>query len=480
MSVLVLGLASYPSPITNIDNYAVNQGEFQISLAEVAFAQTDDESDDEDNVDEEKDDDKETKEDDNLEEQEDANKAIADAEEEINKAQEKITEAKENFDLGLYEMAEELADEAEDLASDARMSLLGKGIEDVEDEEDDIEDEIEVEAEIEDGVAKVKVKTDNKKIKFEFTLTATDLDGIREEIKNEILARTELTLEQIGILEIEFEEEEVKEEEIEIEVEIKNGKAKIKIELDDEKSRFVLDTTDESEIISLIKQETGLTESEIMAIWDFEVEDEEDGEFDEEKSEEEISKLTKHEIKAKEKAEETILKLQQKIEQLEQRLQTLLEKFETGEYFGSIPEPDPVTTSYGITFDGSAISLDDDSVVTNLEGEIFLETIITGHNTSKFRITGGEILIGDTFYDFVIGKARVSSSGTSGEKDSMIILGQVMDDEGNVNTIKIFVDSTTPFTGDFGLDPIDLEIKMPQSKIAKKWDLSASGQLSIV
>jgi hypothetical protein len=62
----------------------------------------------------------------------------------------------------------------------------------------------------------------------------------------------------------------------------------------------------------------------------------------------------------------------------------------------------------------------------------------------------------------------------------MIILGQIMDDEGNVNTIKIFVDSTTPFTGDFGLEPVDLEIKMPQSKIAGQWFLSASGQLSIV
>ena len=431
---MLLTIVSYPAAFPSDFGYSSNLSEeLFYPLTGFAFAQTDDESDDEEN--EDLDDDKETKEDNNLEEQEDANKAIADAEEEINKAQEKITEAKENekdtsaselaleeaqaklkeakenFELGLYGLAEELADEAEDLASDARMSLLGKGIKDVEDEEDDIEDEIEIEAEIEDGVAKVKVKIDDEKIKFEFTLTATDLDGIREEIENEILTRTDLTLEQIGILEIEFEEEEIEEEEIE---------------------------------------------------------------------EEEISKLTKHELRAKENAEDAILKLQQKIEQLEQRLQTLLEKFETGEYFGPIPEPDPVTTSYSITLDGSAISLDDDSVVTDLEGEIFLETLVTGHDTSKFRITGGEILIGDTFYDFVFGKARVSSSGTSGEKDSMIILGQVMDDEGNVNTIKILVHPSSPLTGDFGLEPVDLEIKMPQSKFAKQWGLSASGQLSLL
>jgi len=124
-----------------------------------------------------------------------------------------------------------------------------------------------------------------------------------------------------------------------------------------------------------------------------------------------------------------------------------------------------------ISFDGSATSLNDDSVVTDVEGEIFLETLATRSDTSKFRVTGGEILVGDTFYDFVIGKARVSSSGTSGEKDSMIILGQVMDDQGNVNTIKIFVHAANPLSGDFGLEPIDLEIKMPQSKIAKHWSL---------
>ncbi|MGQ0638412.1 MAG: hypothetical protein ACT4N1_03500 [Nitrososphaerota archaeon] len=504
MSVLVLGLASYPTSITNIDNDAVNQGEFQISLVEVAFAQTDDESDDEDDVDveeseEEDKDDEETNENETDEEQ-DAHKAIVDAEEEINKAQEKMTEAKEkgkvtsaselalkeaqdkleeakqNLELGFYEKAEELAEEAEDLASDARMSLLGKNIEDVEEEEE----ETEIEVEVENGIAKIEVEFNGQELKFEFELTSTNSEDIREEIENEILARTDLTLKQIGNLEIEFEEEAVEEEEIEIEVEIENGKAKIKIELDDEKSRFVLDTTDESKIISLIEEETGLTESEIMEIWDFEVEEEDEEIDEEEKREKVMEKMTEHKLEAKENAEDAILKLQQKIEQLEQRLQTLLEKFETGEYFGPIPEPDPVTTSYGITFDGSATLLDDDSVVTDLEGEIFLETQITRHDASKFRITGGEILIGDTFYDFVIGKARVSSSGTSGEKDSMIILGQVMDDDGNVNTIKIFVKSASPLTGDFSLEPVDLEIKMPQSKIAKKWGLSASGQLSLL
>ena len=290
---------------------------------------------------------------------------------------------------------------------------------------------------------------------------------------------------QLSLTEIAFaqdnDEEDVEdvdeEEEVEIEVEVKKGKTKIKIELEDEKLRFVLDTAVESEILSLIAEKTGLDESQIRSIWDFEMEDEE--EDDDKKSEEELSELAEHEVEAKENAEQIILKLQQQIEQLEQRLQVLLEKFETGEYFGPVPEPDPVPTSYSISFAGTATSLDDDSVVTDVDGEIFLETLMTRTYTSKLRITGGEILVGDTFYDFVIGKARVSSAGPSGEKDSMIILGQVMDDEGNVNTIKVILDAQSPLTGNFGLEPVEFEITS-KSKIAKQWNLSATGQLSLL
>ena len=351
-------------------------------------------------------------------------------------------------------------------------------------EEDDgeLEEKFEVEVEIKDGIADVEVE-------LRFVLDSTD----REDILDAIVENTQLTTEQIqGSLDLEIEEEfEVEkedgfeEEDYEIEVEVKKGKAKIKIELDDEKYRFVLTgNPTENEIITAIVDKTGLEPSFITSIWEFEAEEaEEDGEEEElsiEKQAKLTEKIAKHELKAQEKAEETILKLQQKIDQLEQRLQKLLDKFEAGEYYGTIPEPDPVTTSYIISFDGSATSLNDDSVVTDIDGEIFLETQVTRSDTTKFRVTGGEILVGDTFYDFVIGKARVSSSGTSGEKDSLLILGQVMDDQGNVNTIKIFLNSVTPLTGDFGLEPIDLEIKMPQSKIAKHWSLSASGQLSLL
>lgn len=413
MSVLILGIASYPTLSPSFQN-SPNFDSINFTLTEIAFAQEDEE---------------------------------------------------ENEDDEQEEAEEELEEEFEELEE---------------------EEEIEIEAEVEDGIAKVKVEIGNEEFEFEFELVSTDPEDIREEIVSQILAQTDLTIDQIGEFEIEFEEEleaeeeeELEEEEeIEIEVEIKKGKTKIKIELEDEKSRFVLDTIDESEIISAIEEETGLDESQIRSIWDFEIEDEEEDEFDEEEREKDLSKLSEHEEEAKENAEQIILELQQKIEELEQRLQTLLEKFETGEYFGPVPEPDPVPTSYSISFAGTATSLDDDSVVTDVDGEIFLETLMTGTYSSKLRITGGEILVGETFYDFVIGKARISSTGPSGEKDSMIILGQVMDDEGNVNTIKILLHAESPLAGDFGLEPVEFEIT--KSKIAGQWNLSAYGQLSLL
>ena len=396
-----------------------------------AFAEDGEETEDNDD---EKNDNKEIK-GDNLE---DANNAITDAEHEINRAQEKITEAKENkkdtsaseialeeaqdkikeakenFELGLYGMAEELADEAEDLASNARMSLLGKGI------EDETEDETE------------------------------DDEGIEDE------------------------------GETEIEVEVKNDKAKIKINLNGDEYRFVVtDDVSESAIIAAIIDKTGLTENEIRATWDFETEDEtEDDEDSSDKNKLRTSeKIMKHENKAQENADEIILQLQQKIDQLEQRLQDLLNKFETGAYFGTVTNTDTTPDSYSVSFDGSATSLNDNSIASDVNGDIYLESITLGTDSFKLRVTGGEILVGDTFYDFVFGKARLSSSN---DGTSMIILGHVMDDQGDVHTLRLTLGTATALTGDFGSEPVQFEIDPSNSKIAKQWALDASGDFTLV
>jgi len=164
---------------------------------------------------------------------------------------------------------------------------------------------------------------------------------------------------------------------------------------------------------------------------------------------------------------------------LELRLQTLLNKVETGEYFGNVPKIDPVLHSYSISIDGTASSLFDESVTSDVAGEIFIENLVTASKVSKFKVTGGEIFVGDNIYDVVFGKARISSSGSSGEKDSMVLIVQTIDSEGNGNTIRLTLDFESALEGDFGTEPIELEI-IKNSKISGQWSLSASGQLSLL
>ncbi len=178
------------------------------------------------------------------------------------------------------------------------------------------------------------------------------------------------------------------------------------------------------------------------------------------------------------RANKLIEKLEQRIAQLEQRLQTMLNKVESGEYYGTLTQLDTVTQSHLISFDGTATSIYDESVTTGLSGEIFIENLMTGSNTSKFKVTGGEIIVGDNIYDAAFGKVRVSSLGVSGEKDSMVIIIQTFDSEDNDNTIKFTLLFDSAIKADLGTEPISFEIK-PNSKISEQWFLSGSGTISL-
>jgi len=189
-------------------------------------------------------------------------------------------------------------------------------------------------------------------------------------------------------------------------------------------------------------------------------------------------KRTEKELKLSERAEMLIQKLEQRIIQLEKRLQTLLDKVESGEYYGTLSNVDTVKESHSISFDGTATSIHDESVTSELSGEIFIENLMTGSDTSKFRVTGGEIIVGNNIYDAAFGKVRVSSLGVSGEKDSMVVIIQTFDSEDNDNTIKLTLLFDSAIEADLGTEPLNFEIK-PNSKISKQWFLSGSGTISL-
>ena len=551
ISVLVLGLASYPSIIPNLDQ-DISTSNFQLPLGNTVFAQ---EENGEENGEEEKKNPMKAAED-----------AITDAQEEIDKAREKIVEATEkgeetslagqqldeavsklqmaeqSFDLGNFEEAEELAVEAKDIASEARMKFLGKTLEDLQvQEQEEFEDEVD-EAEpllfnIETPELKIRAETlgdqSEVKVKLKFSTSNTDIDSLideiidefsvtreqaddalkieeeddeeleekfevevkiedgiadvevelrfvldstdREDILDAIVENTQLTTEQIqGSLDLEIEEEaEEEEEEIEIEVEVEDGVAKVKVEFNDEKHRFlVTDDTSEDGIAAAILNELPdfpLDEAGIMEIWDFEVE-EEGGPT--------LHTTTEfNEWEAEQQAQELYEDLLEKINELEERIQSLLEKYDSGEYYGNVPEVDSEIKSYTISFTGSATSENDDSISSPVEGTIYIDTLMTGQDTSKYIVTGGEISIDDnTFYEFIFGKIRVSPSG------SVMLIGQVIDwadESDDSSTIKLVIQSDVPLEGGFGSESLNIEI-LPQSTIAGQWHLSGSGSLSII
>ena len=190
-------------------------------------------------------------------------------------------------------------------------------------------------------------------------------------------------------------------------------------------------------------------------------------------------RAAEREDKALQRAEDLIQKLEEKIANLEQRLQSLLQKLETGEYYGPVPQESAVTKSYNLFFEGSAQTIDGEQTEVEMSGEIFLETLVQGNRLSKFKITGGDLIIGEQFYDLAFGKARATSSGTGGDNDSLLLISQVTDAEGNLTTLKILLDATTQIEA-IGSEPVDVEIMMPQSKIAGQWMLSGSGQLTLI
>ena len=330
------------------------------------------------------------------------------------------------------------------------------------DDEDEEEDEIKIKAEVEDGVAKVKVKFNDQKHRFLVTDNPSE-----DAIADAILELPNFPLDKAGIIEIwDFEvKHDDEEDEIEIEVEVEDGVAKVKVKFNDQKHRFlVTDNPSEDAIADAILElpDFPLDKDGIIEIWDFEVE-------------EESSSLTTTEFdayEAEQEAQELYDDLQDKINDLEERIQDLLEKYENGEYYGKVHEIDSEIMSYAISFTGFALSHDDDSV-SSMDGTIYVDSLITGSNISKYAVTGGEISIDDIFYEFIFGKVRVTSSG------NVVLIGQVMnwaDENDDSSTIKLVIRSDVPLEDGFGSESINIEI-LPQSKIAGLWFLSGTGSL---
>ncbi len=196
-----------------------------------------------------------------------------------------------------------------------------------------------------------------------------------------------------------------------------------------------------------------------------------------EKLAEREAKLTEKAQFSEERANKIIEKLQQRIQQMEERLQKLIDKYESGKYFGNLKNADAVTKSFTISFEGFASEISDSSNIESLTGDLYLENLVTGNNVKKFRVTGGELFIGDIeVYDVVFGKARLTSSGPGGDKDSMVVIAQTSNGV-DVRTLKLSINLSESFDSD--TESVDIEILSPRSKIASEWFLGATGTMGL-
>ncbi|MFB5597678.1 MAG: hypothetical protein ACE5RJ_01500 [Nitrosopumilaceae archaeon] len=182
-------------------------------------------------------------------------------------------------------------------------------------------------------------------------------------------------------------------------------------------------------------------------------------------------KSAEKEEKALQRAEKLLEKLEERIAKLEQRLQKLLEKVESGEYYGNLQNEDTVTSTFNISFDGEATSIYDDQVTAALSGEIFIENLVTASDVTKFKVTSGEIIVGNNVYDIIFGKAR-----TLVDSNSLVLILQTLDSAENENTVKLTLNLDSQLDVDM-TEPVGFEIE-EKSKISEEWFLSGSGNVS--
>lgn len=128
-------------------------------------------------------------------------------------------------------------------------------------------DRLKIEAKTKDGITEVEIE-------LRFILNATD----REAIISEVVARSQLSNEDIEkVIELKAEKEEKEAEELEIKVEIEDDIAEVRIEIGDNEQRFKLKTIDKEVILSEIALRLNVKVEDIKAFVKFEIKKEKTG-----------------------------------------------------------------------------------------------------------------------------------------------------------------------------------------------------------
>jgi hypothetical protein len=191
------------------------------------------------------------------------------------------------------------------------------------------------------------------------------------------------------------------------------------------------------------------------------------------------AKIEKSEDRINKKSEEIRKKLEAKQEKLDSRTQKILEKINDGNYLGEKFGSSNTIDLYELAFGSvNATKINDKTQTSYLDGTMSFKTFDQGKSNLKLELEQCDIAVDGIPFSCGFGKARTTSSGDSGSKDSLVILAFLEDDilEEVHSTLKISLNANTPIR-DIE-DSSQVSILAPQSKISGMWFLDGTGTLT--
>ncbi len=209
------------------------------------------------------------------------------------------------------------------------------------------------------------------------------------------------------------------------------------------------------------------------------------------KLEELRSKFTQKQIEIAQKFSDKLEKLTAKYAEKEaKRAAKLLEKVESGEYYKGFIKEDAQLRAFVLTFtndleddlvyfEGEAIG--QSSEISKFSGSI---TLITSSSTdirgtTKFIVEKCDLSNGNISYYCEYGKARTTSSGLGGEKDSLVIIATLGSDDQEKRTgLKLSI-STDEYIRALEEGSFQVTVHSPQSKITHEWFLGGEGTMTV-
>ena len=191
------------------------------------------------------------------------------------------------------------------------------------------------------------------------------------------------------------------------------------------------------------------------------------------------AKTANLEDKIAKKSDEIRKKLLEKQDKLDSRTQKILDKIDNGDYLGDKISSSNSFETYELTFDSVNLTgIHDKTQLSTLEGFMIFNTFDKSKSNLKLELEECSITVDGIPFNCGFGKARTTSSGDSGLKDSLVVLAFLEDDvlEEVHSTLKISLNADSLISEI--TDSTQVSILSPQSKISGMWFLDGTGTLT--